>query len=175
LLNVGVVFQRDALFGSMTLLENLLLPLRALTRLSAELARELARAKLALVDLEALEHRLPSEVSGGQGKRAALARATMLDPSLLLCDEPTSGLDPVVAAQIDRIMLQFRDALGVAIVAVTHDVASVQTISDRVILLRDGAIYAQGTVSELELDRRPPVYDFFHRLPAERTNPKAER
>jgi phospholipid/cholesterol/gamma-HCH transport system ATP-binding protein len=172
---VGMVFQRDALFGSVSLLENLLLPLRELTRLPAELARQLARAKLALVHLEALQHRLPGEVSGGQSKRVALARATMLDPSLLLCDEPTSGLDPVVAAQIDRVLLQFRDTLGVAIVAVTHDVASVQTISDRVILLRDGAIYAQGTVSELELDRRPPVHDFFHRLPTDTTRSQVER
>jgi phospholipid/cholesterol/gamma-HCH transport system ATP-binding protein len=175
LLKVGVVFQRDALFGSMTLLENLLMPLRELTRLPAELARELARAKLALVHLGSLQNRMPSEISGGQSKRVALARATMLDPSLLLCDEPTSGLDPVAAGQIDNTLLRFRDALGVAIVAVTHDVASVRTIADRVVLLGDGSIYAQGTVSELELDRRPLVYDFFHRLSAGHVDPKAER
>ncbi len=160
---IGVVFQRDALFGSMTLLENLLLPVRELTRLPLRLAEQLARVKLALVRLEGLEARTPHEISGGQSKRAALARATMLDPALLFCDEPTAGLDPIVAGQVDRMLLRLRDVLGLAIVAVTHDVASVMTIADRALMLGAGTIRAQGTPAELEQDTRPEIAAFFRR------------
>ncbi len=163
----GMLFQHDALFGSMTLLENLLLPLEELTRLPASLALELARAKLSLVELSELEDRRPDEISGGQRKRAALARACLLDPEILFCDEPTAGLDPPIAAQIDRTLKRFQEVLGIAIVIITHDVESVKSIANRAVVLSDGVICAEGAAVELEHSSEPTVRRFFHRGLAE--------
>jgi phospholipid/cholesterol/gamma-HCH transport system ATP-binding protein len=163
----GMLFQHDALFGSMTILENLLLPLQELTDLPSLLAQELARVKLALVGLRGYEHRLPSQLSGGQRKRVALARATMLDPDILFCDEPTSGLDPLMSAQIDHSLRRFREVFGVGIVAITHDVDSVRAISDRAVMLARGRLVAEGTASDLLSSEDPTVRGFFHReIPA---------
>ncbi len=108
----GTAFQQDALFSSMTVGDNVLLPLRELTDLPPALAAEMMRNRLTMVGLGGLEHRAPSSLSGGQRKRAALARATILDPELVFCDEPSAGLDPIVAAGIDDTLLRLRDALG---------------------------------------------------------------
>jgi phospholipid/cholesterol/gamma-HCH transport system ATP-binding protein len=164
----GMVFQQDALFGSMTVLDNVALPLRELTHLPAPVIQEMARMKLALVGLDGLEDRLPSGISGGQRKRAALARASVLDPEVIFCDEPSAGLDPVVAASIDETLLRFRDVLHITIIAVTHELESIRTIADRAVMLGEGGILASGTIDELSRSEEPYVHDFFHRVADER-------
>ena len=162
----GMVFQQDALFGSMSVLDNVALPLRELTSLPAPVVREMARMKLALVGLEGLEDRLPSGISGGQRKRAALARASVLDPEVIFCDEPSAGLDPVVAASVDETLLRFRDVLHITIVAVTHELESIRTIADRAVMLGEGGVLASGTIDELSRSDEPYVHNFFQRRAA---------
>lgn len=159
----GMVFQHDALLGSLTLIDNVALPIRQHAHLPDRLTREIARALLSLVGVGDLGHRLPSKISGGQRKRAAIARALVLDPKLLFCDEPTAGLDPITAARVDETLLRLRDAFGVAILAVTHDVASVRTIADRVIMVGDGRVRPPATVDELSASDDPVAVGFFHR------------
>ncbi|MFW5741306.1 MAG: ABC transporter ATP-binding protein [Myxococcota bacterium] len=159
----GTLFQSDALFGSMSALDNVALPVRELADVPDRVASELALAKLALVGLSHLASKLPSQISGGQRKRVALARAVVLDPGVLYCDEPTSGLDPQTAASIDRTLLRFRDVFGLSIVAVTHDKESIRTIADRALVLGDEGVCADGPVSELEQSDHPTVRGFFHR------------
>lgn len=129
--------------------------------------------RLALVGLAGMENREPTSLSGGQRKRAALARASILDPEVLFCDEPSAGLDPVVAASLDETLLGFRQALGVTLVVVTHELESIRTIADRAIMFAHGSIAASGTIAELERSDDDEVYNFFHRV-AERTAPVAE-
>lgn len=160
---VGVLYQSDALFGSMSVFDNVALPLQELTNLPRSVIERLVRARLALVDVLSVERSFPDRISGGQSKRAALARATILDPWVLLCDEPTSALDPVAGAQVDRLLLRLRAALGMAIVAVTHDVESVRTIADRAVVVGDGRVRAIATVPELELSADPEIRAFFGR------------
>jgi phospholipid/cholesterol/gamma-HCH transport system ATP-binding protein len=160
----GTAFQQDALFGSMTLEDNVALPLRELTRLPAAVIREMVRMRLALVGLAGFERRMPNAISGGQRKRAALARASILDPELVFCDEPSAGLDPVVAAGIDETLLEFRAALGITLAVVTHELESIRAIADRAILFADGGIRAEGTIDELSHSRDPDVFGFFHRV-----------
>lgn len=156
---IGMLYQSDALLGSMTVLENVTLPLRELTDLPPAVIELAGRARLSLVDVLDIQDRSVSEISGGQSKRAALARATILDPAVLFCDEPTSALDPLAAAQVDAILLRLRDAFRMSIVAVTHDAASVRSISDLVVALGDGTVRAVGTVNEIERE----VPSFFER------------
>jgi phospholipid/cholesterol/gamma-HCH transport system ATP-binding protein len=158
----GMAFQQDALFSAMTVIDNVALPLRELTKLPETVISEMARIKLALVGLPGLEHRQPASLSGGQRKRAALARASILDPEIIFCDEPSAGLDPIVAAELDDTLRQFRDALGVTIVIVTHELASIRAIADRAIMFGDGRVMATGTVAELEDSADQGVYNFFH-------------
>jgi len=162
----GMAFQQDALFGAMSILENVAMPLRETTKLPMSIITEMARIKLALVGLGGFEQRAPNSLSGGQRKRAALARASILDPEIIFCDEPSAGLDPVVAATIDDTLRQFRDALGVTILIVTHELDSIRAIADRAIMLGGGGIMAEGTVAELERSELPDVYNFFHRIAA---------
>ena len=164
----GMAFQQDALFGALSVADNIALPLRELTRLPEPLIAEMVRIKLALVGLTGFEHRLPTSLSGGERKRAALARASILDPEIIFCDEPSAGLDPVVAAGIDETLRRFRDALGVTIVVVTHEVDSIRAIADHAIMFGKGHITAAGTVAELEQLPDEDVYNFFHRVAAER-------
>jgi phospholipid/cholesterol/gamma-HCH transport system ATP-binding protein len=164
---VGVSFQGDALMASMTVLDNVVLPLRELTLVPEPVIRRAGRARLALLEVLSTEARLPSQISGGQAKRAGLARATILDPQLLFCDEPTAGLDPLTAGQIDRMLLRFRDVFGTTIIAVTHDIDTARTISDRVLVLGRRGVLAEGPLGELEQHPDPDVRSFFGRAQAE--------
>ncbi len=148
---IGVAYQSGALFGSMSVMENVTLPMEEFTSLPA-VARELmARLKLSLVGLGGTEALRPSELSGGMQKRAALARAMALDPMILFLDEPSAGLDPVTSAGLDKLILELREALGVTFVVVTHELPSIYTIADKVIMLdqRVKKIVAQGPPREL--------------------------
>lgn len=141
---IGVMFQSGALFGSMTLIENVMLPLTIFTDLSTSARAEIARMKLALVGLADAAEQLPVQISGGMVKRAAIARAMALDPPILFLDEPAAGLDPISAAGLDRLVLDLRDTLGATFVVVSHELQSILAISDRCLML-DGR--AQGTIA----------------------------
>jgi phospholipid/cholesterol/gamma-HCH transport system ATP-binding protein len=169
----GTAFQQDALFGSMTVEDNIALPLRELTKLPHAVVCEMVRQRLALVGLPGMAHRMPSQMSGGQRKRAALARASILDPELVFCDEPSAGLDPVVAAGIDETLLRFRAALGVTLAVVTHELESIKTIADRAIMFAHGGIAAVGTIDELSSSSDPEIHGFFHRVAEHHTGPTA--
>jgi phospholipid/cholesterol/gamma-HCH transport system ATP-binding protein len=136
---IGVMFQSGALFGSMTLLENVTLPLEVFTDLPPEGRAAVARVKLALVGLAEAADRMPAEVSGGMVRRAAIARALALDPPLLFLDEPSAGLDPITSAGLDQLILELRRDLGVTVVVVTHELPSIFAIADRCILLDHAA------------------------------------
>jgi phospholipid/cholesterol/gamma-HCH transport system ATP-binding protein len=162
----GVSYQSGALFGSMTLSENVELPLEEWTTLPAEARRTIARLKLGLVGLADFTGHLPSEVSGGMQKRAAIARAMALEPAVLFLDEPSAGLDPVTSAELDALILRLRDTLGVTFVIVTHELPSIYAISDRVIMLDKSAkgIIAEGRPADLRDHSTDPfVHRFFHR------------
>ena len=162
----GVAFQGGSLFGSMTALENVALPLEEFSDLPAEAVDWIAAMKLRLVGLEGFEYYRPSELSGGMRKRAALARAMAMDPKILFLDEPSAGLDPVTAAQLDELILQVSQGLGVTCVMITHEVASVLALADRAIFLDKTArgIVAQGRPADLRDDpSNAPVWQFFNR------------
>ena len=147
---MGVAFQFGALFSSMTVGENITLPLREHARLDEMTMDIMARMKLEVVELSGFEDLMPAELSGGMVKRAALARAVVMDPKLLFCDEPSAGLDPVVAAQVDRLILKLRDALGMTVVVVTHELDSAFTIADRIVVLDKGVVLTIGSVDEVK-------------------------
>lgn len=158
----GMAFQQDALFGSISIVDNVALPLRELTKLPDPIICEMARLRLALVGLAGLEKRMPAQMSGGQRKRAALARASIMDPEIIFCDEPSAGLDPVVAAELDDTLLKFRDVLGITIVIVSHELESVRALADRAIMFGKGRALATGTIPELEQSHNVDVYQYFH-------------
>jgi phospholipid/cholesterol/gamma-HCH transport system ATP-binding protein len=147
----GVLYQGGALWSSLTLAENVALPLEQYTRLSAEEIREIVSMKLALVGLKGFEEFYPSEISGGMRKRAGLARAMSLDPALLFFDEPSAGLDPITSRRLDELILRLRDSLGTTIVVVTHELPSIFTIADTSIFLdaETKRVIAQGNPREL--------------------------
>ncbi|MFZ4775309.1 MAG: ABC transporter ATP-binding protein [Terrimicrobiaceae bacterium] len=163
---IGVMYQSGALFGSLTLEENVMLPLEEFTDLPAEARKLVARMKLALVGLERFAEHFPSEVSGGMQKRAAIARAMSLNPSVLFLDEPSAGLDPVTSAGIDQLILNLNRNLGVTFVIVSHELASIYAVADRVIMLDQTkkGILAEGAPAELRDHNQDPfVHAFFHR------------
>lgn len=163
----GVMFQLGALFGSMTLLQNVLLPLESFTDLPAEARLAIARSKLGMVGLGDATQKLPSEISGGMVKRAAIARAMALDPPLLFLDEPSAGLDPITSAGLDQLILTLARDLGVTFVIVTHELDSILTVADRVIMLDKGArgMIATGDPRELRAtSTQPTVRAFFNRI-----------
>ena len=166
----GVMFQSGALFGSMTLLENVMLPLQMFTTLPPEGREAVARVKLGLVGLGDAAGLMPAEISGGMARRAGIARAMALDPPLLMLDEPSAGLDPITSAGLDRLILDLRQDLGATFVVVTHELASIMAIADRCVMLDRGAypdaggVIAEGKPRELrETSTHPIVRAFFRR------------
>jgi len=147
--NMGVSFQGGALFNSMTVGENVCLPLREHTHLDENTMQIMSRMKLSVVNLGGFEDLMPAQLSGGMIKRAALARAIVMDPKLLFFDEPSAGLDPVAAAELDDLILRIRSALNTTIVVVTHDLDSTFRIADRITVLDKGKILMIGTVDEV--------------------------
>jgi phospholipid/cholesterol/gamma-HCH transport system ATP-binding protein len=159
----GILFQNGALLGSLTVAENVALPLEMHTSLSPDLIREIVLLKLSQVGLSHAAPLLPEELSGGMRKRAALARALVLDPPLLFCDEPSAGLDPVTAAGLDELLLSLRAKLSITIVVVTHELASIRKIADNIVFLYLGKVLYEGPLTSAERFTSGPVFDFFMR------------
>ncbi len=159
----GVMFERGALFSSLTVKENVGMVLREHTGLSHRLIDEIAAVKIALAGLPPdAAAKYPSELSGGMRKRAAFARAMALDPELLFLDEPTAGLDPLSAAGIDELVRHLRDALGLTIMMVTHDLDLMWRAADRVALLGERRILGSGTMTELARSDHPLIHEYFY-------------
>lgn len=165
LTKVGVVFQSSALFNSLTVGDNVALPLREHTRLEESTIKIMAKIKLEMVGLSGYENYMPSELSGGMRKRAAFARAISMDPEILFCDEPSAGLDPIVGAGLDQLIIKLKKALRMTIVAVTHEMESMYTIADRVIMLHDGRVMFSGTVEKFKASDQERVRQFIERRP----------
>jgi phospholipid/cholesterol/gamma-HCH transport system ATP-binding protein len=163
-LNMGMSFQGGALFGSMTVGENVALPLREHTRLEESTIEVMVRIKLGQVGLANFQDYMPSELSGGMKKRAAVARALAMDPRILFFDEPSAGLDPIIAAGMDQLILNLKKAYAMTIVVVTHELTSAFLIGNRMVLLDRGHIVAMGTKEELRASTHPRVRQFLDRV-----------
>lgn len=161
---IGMSFQGGALFGSMTVGENVTLPLREHTNLEPSTIEIIARLKLDQVGLAGFEDYMPSELSGGMKKRAAVARALAMDPEILFFDEPSAGLDPIIAAGIDHLILQLKKAFHMTVIVVTHELASAFLIADKMVLIDKGNIVALGTTEEMRSSTHPRVRQFLDRV-----------
>ncbi len=166
---MGVLFQGAALLHSLSVSDNIALPIREHTRLNESIIHIMVHMKLDLVGLSGFENFYPSQLSGGMKKRAGLARAMALDPEFLFFDEPSSGLDPVTAAGLDKLILKLRDVFKITIVVVTHELPSLLTISDHVIMLDSGEAIFSGTLDELKKADNPRIKMFLERRPEEET------
>jgi phospholipid/cholesterol/gamma-HCH transport system ATP-binding protein len=169
---VGVLYQSAALFGSMTVAENVALPILEYTDLPRESVDHLVKMKLNLVNLDGYQNHLPSEISGGMKKRAGLARAMALNPKILFFDEPSAGLDPITSAELDNLIIHLNQSLGTTMVIITHELESIFAVASRVILLHKSTrgIIADGDPKYLrDQSRNPFVKQFFNRLPADNT------
>ena len=162
---IGMSFQGGALFGSMTVGENVGLPLREHTKLEESTIDIMVRLKLDQVGLSGYEQYMPSQLSGGMKKRAAVARALAMDPEILFFDEPSAGLDPIIAAGIDQLILDLKQAFRMTIIVVTHELASAFLIADRMVLINKGDVVALGTVKEMQNSTHPRVRQFMDRVP----------
>ncbi|SDK27488.1 MULTISPECIES: ABC transporter ATP-binding protein [Bradyrhizobium] len=170
----GVLFQQGALFSSLTVRQNVQFPLRENLVMSQPLMDEIATAKLEMVGLKPEDgDRFPSELSGGMTKRVALARALALDPAIVFLDEPTSGLDPIAAGEFDTLIKTLQKTLGLTVFMVTHDLASLNVVCDRVAALADGKIVAIGPMRELLQSGHPWVRAYFHGKRSQMLQPKA--
>jgi phospholipid/cholesterol/gamma-HCH transport system ATP-binding protein len=159
----GVLFERGALFGSLTVAENVGLPLREHARLGERLVDEIAALKIALTGLPpSAGAKYPAELSGGMRKRAALARALALDPELVFLDEPTAGLDPLSATGFDELVRHLRELLGLTVLVVSHDLDLLWGVADRVAFLGDGKVVGVGTMEELSRSEHPLVHEYFY-------------
>ncbi len=163
----GVSFQSGGLFNSMTLYDNIALPLRERRDLSEEIIDTIVRTKLALVGLGHALYHLPSELSGGMKKRAGFARALALDPEIVFFDEPSAGLDPITAAGLDELILRLRRTLGITVVVITHELDSIRKVADRVLMLAGGGVAFLGLLDDALKSAEPRVKQFFSRLPDE--------
>lgn len=166
---MGVAFQGGALFGSMTVGENVRLPLREHTRLDATTMRIMSRMKLEVVNMASFEYMMPAELSGGMTKRVALARAVIMDPKLLFFDEPSAGLDPVAAAELDELILRLRQAMKMTIVVVTHELESAFKIADRITVLDQGEILMTGSVNEVNSSGNERIQNLLNRKARQET------
>jgi phospholipid/cholesterol/gamma-HCH transport system ATP-binding protein len=162
---MGMCFQGSALFGSMTVGDNVALPLREHTKLEPSTIDIMVKIKLELVGLSGFEDYMPSELSGGMKKRAGLARAMAMDPDIIFYDEPSAGLDPIVAAGLDELIRKMQHTFGLTSVVVTHEMESVKLIADRVCMLDKGRVIAVGTLEELQKVDHPFIEQFFERRP----------
>jgi phospholipid/cholesterol/gamma-HCH transport system ATP-binding protein len=163
--SIGVAFQNAALFNSMSVEDNIALALREHTRLAESTIRLMTWMKLAVVGLQEFGHFSPQALSGGMKKRAAVARALSLDPEILVFDEPSAGLDPIVAAELDELILGLKRAFNMTVVVVTHEMASAFRIADRMAMLYKGSLIAVGTKEELQNSTHPRIRQFFDRVP----------
>jgi phospholipid/cholesterol/gamma-HCH transport system ATP-binding protein len=164
---MGVSFQGGALFTSMTVGENVALPLREHTELDENTIRIMSRLKLEVVNLGGFQDLMPAQLSGGMIKRAALARAIVMDPKLLFFDEPSAGLDPVVSAELDELILRLRDAFRMSIVVVTHELESAFKIADTITVLDQGHILMSDTVKNIRASDNQRIQDLLNRRPRE--------
>jgi phospholipid/cholesterol/gamma-HCH transport system ATP-binding protein len=171
---IGMSFQGGALFGSMNVGENVGLPLREHTKLEESTIEIMVRLKLEQVGLEGFEYYMPSQLSGGMRKRAAVARALAMDPEILFFDEPSAGLDPIIAAGIDQLILELKRAFHMTILVVTHELASAFLIADRIVLIDRGNLLAIGTTAELRSSTHPRVRQFLDRLPEKETDQESD-
>ena len=162
---IGMLFQSGALFNSMSVEDNVALPLRELTQLEDSTIRIMTRIKLDLVGLSGVENYMPAQLSGGMKKRAGLARALAMDPEILLFDEPSAGLDPITAAGIDSLILKLKHAFKMTILVVTHELASAFMIADRITVMAGGEVIATGTPQEIRNSQHPRVLQFLNRIP----------
>src|SRR6202165_2050120 len=162
---IGMSFQGSALFGSMTVGENVALPLREHTKLEDSTIEIMLRLKLEQVGLAGFEYYMPSQLSGGMKKRAAVARALAMDPEILFFDEPSAGLDPIIAAGVDQLILELKQAFHMTIIVVTHELASAFLIADRMVLIDKGNVVAIGSKEEMRLSTHPRVRQFLDRIP----------
>lgn len=160
---IGVLFQGGALFNSMSLRENIAVPLRVHTKLADETIRIMALMKLNMVGLSDFSEFMPSQLSGGMRKRAGLARSLAMDPEILFVDEPSSGLDPITAAGLDRLLLDLRETLGMTVVVVTHELESAFKIADRIIMIDSGRVMASGVPDEIRNSTDKRVRQFLNR------------
>lgn len=163
--NMGVAFQGGALLSSLTVGENVQLPLLEHTRLDRKTMEIMARMKLEVVNLGGFEHLMPAQLSGGMIKRAAVARAIVMDPQLMFFDEPSAGLDPVISAELDELILRLRDAMHMTIVVVTHELQSAYKIADRITVLDQGCILMTGTVEEVRASGNERIQSLLNRTP----------
>ncbi|TVR95726.1 MAG: ATP-binding cassette domain-containing protein [Rhodospirillales bacterium] len=166
---IGVAFQSGALFSSMSVIDNIMLPLAELSDLDPTIMRIMARLKLEVVGLGGFEDLMPAELSGGMTKRAAFARAIVTDPKILFCDEPSAGLDPAVASAIDDLILRLRAAMGMTVVVVTHELASAFKIADRIAVLDQGEVLFVGAPEALRQQASERIQNLLNRRPQDDT------
>lgn len=165
--NIGIAFQSSGLINSITVGENVALPLREYGLVDPKILKEIVRIKLSLVGLAGIEDRMPEELSGGMKKRAGLARALALDPPLVFFDEPSAGLDPIIACELDELIINLRNLLGITFIIVSHELESIKKIADRVLMLDEGHAIFCGTIEEVKYTSIPKVKQFFERKPNE--------
>jgi len=164
---MGVLFQDGAMLGSLTLGENVALPMQEHTELPDSIIEEVVQMKLRMVGLGDFMHYFPNQLSGGMRKRAGLARAMVMDPTTLLCDEPSSGLDPITAADLDQLILKLKETFNVTTIVVTHDLDSLFNIADHVVVLHKNRCLYQGDLEGLRDSDDPYIIDFLERRPTE--------